>query len=108
MKTSPIARFGFLAGEVFSLMCLAGWSQSVSFRPPATGIRFVKSSNPTTNPFPQSVAIGDFNGDGKQDIAVPVYSIFTSFSDLTILLGNGNGTFDEGPAVGVTGQNVNN
>jgi hypothetical protein len=107
MKTTRLAGLGLLAGTLLS-STLAGWSQSVAFSPTAAGIRFFESSAPATNPFPQSVAIGDFNGDGKQDLAVPVYSIFTSFSDLTILLGNGNGTFEEGPTVGLTGQNVNN
>jgi len=108
MKSRSVARIAFSAVASIFLMCLSGWSQSVSFQPPASRIKFIDSSNPATNPFPQSVAIGDFNGDGKQDLAVPVYSIFTSFSDLTILLGNGNGTFTEGPVVGVSGQNVNN
>jgi len=38
---------------------------------------------------PQSVAVGDFNGDGKLDLAVANY-----FGEaLSILLGNGDGTF---------------
>jgi hypothetical protein len=74
----------------------------------ASGIHFIIGSTPATNPFPQSVAVGDFNGDGNLDLAVPVYSLGTSLSDLTILLGNGNGTFNQGPAVGIAGQNVNN
>jgi hypothetical protein len=108
MKNRQFVRFGWFAATSIALMCSTGWSQSFALQPPAGGIRFINSSNPPTNPFPQSVAIGDFNGDGKLDLAVPVYSFETSFSDLTILLGRDNGTFDEGPAVGVTGQNVNN
>jgi len=72
------------------------------------GLGFFNSNNPATNPYPQSVAVADFNGDGKLDLAVPVYSIFTSYSDVNILLGNGNGTFTAAPQVPVTGQNVNN
>lgn len=108
MKRSSVVQIGLAALVSTVLICVSGLSQEVNFKTPASGIRFVDSSNPATNPFPQSVAVGDFNGDGKQDVAVPVYSIFTSFSDLTILLGNGNGTFTPGPVVGVTGQNVNN
>src|SRR5205823_6277911 len=38
---------------------------------------------------PVSVAVGDFNGDGKPDLAVA-----NQFSaDVSILLGNGDGTF---------------
>ena len=51
---------------------------------------------------PFSVAVGDFNGDGKQDLAV------TNFSshNVTILLGNGNGGFS--PAIGSPVSAVNN
>jgi hypothetical protein len=49
-------------------------------------LTFSNSNNPATNPFPQSVAVADFNGDGKLDLAVPVYSIFTPLSDMNLLL----------------------
>jgi hypothetical protein len=39
---------------------------------------------------PTALTIGDFNGDGKLDLAVPVYG---SSGSLAILLGNGDGTF---------------
>jgi hypothetical protein len=38
--------------------------------------------------FPDSIAVGDFNGDGKPDLIVP-----NNGSDVSLLLGNGNGTF---------------
>ena len=40
-----------------------------------------------------SVAVGDFNGDGKLDVALANYGI----SNVSVLLGNGNGTFQ--PAI---------
>jgi FG-GAP-like repeat len=56
-------------------------------------LSFVQSSSPATNPSPQSIAVADFNGDGKLDLAVPVYSIFTTLaaadnttSSVTVLL----------------------
>jgi hypothetical protein len=60
--------------------------------------------SPATN-FPagsnsRSVAIGDFNGDGRQDLAVANFSS----GDVSILLGNGDGSFSAATnfAVGVT------
>jgi hypothetical protein len=44
-----------------------------------------------TGPGPSSIAVGDFNHDGKPDIAVVVGETYTS--DVAILLGNGDGTF---------------
>lgn len=41
---------------------------------------------------PHDLAVGDFNGDGKKDIAV-VNDVPEQVSDLTILLGKGDGTF---------------
>jgi hypothetical protein len=38
---------------------------------------------------PESIAIGDFNGDGKQDLAVACFY----GTGVSILLGNGNGSF---------------
>ncbi|MGA3127889.1 MAG: VCBS repeat-containing protein [Candidatus Korobacteraceae bacterium] len=40
------------------------------------------------------VAVGDFNGDGKLDLAVTSYD-----GEVTILLGNGDGTFKAGPTL---------
>jgi len=54
-----------------------------SFKPPVNYIAGVNVS---------SVAVGDFNGDGKTDFAVANYSSNT----VSILLGNGDGTFQKG------------
>ncbi len=41
----------------------------------------------------QSVAVGDFNGDGKPDLIVSTFSLTTFLSNLLVFLGNGDGTF---------------
>ena len=106
--TSLVLSIGPLAALLCALAC--GGSNGALRKPPSCTVElcFTNSSNPATNPWPQSVAVADFNGDGKLDLAVPVYSIFTSYSDMNILLGNGDGTFSPGPVVPLTGQNVNN
>src|SRR5205085_1725885 len=46
---------------------------------------------------PRSVAIGDFNGDGKQDLIVANYSA----ASVSILLGDGAGNFSSAPVINV-------
>ena len=52
------------------------------------------------NPF--SIGVGDFNGDGKADMAVTNFGADT----ISILLGNGNGTFTAAAAVPMLGSPV--
>ena len=54
---------------------------------PATGSPFAVGSNP------RSVAVGDFNGDGIQDIA----TANSGSNNVTVLLGNGSGGFAAAP-----------
>jgi hypothetical protein len=48
---------------------------------------------------PQTIAIGDFNGDAKADLAIANYGSDT----LTVLLGNGDGTFTSATTSPATG-----
>src|SRR5665213_3328636 len=52
---------------------------------------FQPTVNYTAGTRPQSVTVGDFNGDGKPDLAVA--DSFSFGSGVDVLLGNGNGTF---------------
>jgi sugar lactone lactonase YvrE len=47
------------------------------------------------------IFVADFNGDGKQDLAI----LNANAGTVTILLGNGDGTFDLAPSSPVTGSN---
>jgi len=42
---------------------------------------------------PGSVAVGDFNADGKLDLAVANTNVYSTSSTVSVLLGNGDGTF---------------
>jgi len=48
---------------------------------------------------PLDIVRGDFNGDGIPDIALA----FDFGGEITILLGNGDGTFSDGPSISVPG-----
>src|SRR5258705_11056504 len=50
----------------------------------------------STGQLPNSLAIADFNGDGKLDIAVTVSLPQVGQRAVAVLLGNGDGTF-QGP-----------
>jgi len=75
----------------------------------------VSPSTPTTGAYPASIAVADFNGDGKLDLAVvnmcgsnplmcsPAAAPQGPFV-LTILLGNGDGTFTPTPTSPTVGN----
>jgi hypothetical protein len=68
-----------------------GGTSDVAFfevTPPASSVGLAPVSDATADRS-YSVAVGDFNGDGKLDLAVADYVTGT----VSVLLGNGNGTF---------------
>jgi len=60
--------------------------------PPASAqLQFSAPANYPVGIAPSNVAVGDFNGDGKQDLAVAN----SGSGNVSILLGNGDGTFQQ-------------
>ena len=49
-----------------------------------------------SQPTPYAMAVGDFNGDGRLDVALWGVSGAGNTSEVVIFLGNGNGTFNYG------------
>ncbi len=65
---------------------------------------------------PQAISVGDFNGDGNLDLAVANNGAFNVSGSVSILLGNGDGTFtpaagslimDNGGAVAISAGDFN-
>ena len=94
MKTSPIhyavsACGILLVGFCFSLPAFADGCPEPSFN----GARVYQMRD-----FPGSAVAADFNGDGKLDLAVPDSGV------VSVLLGNGDGTFQRGLSAQVSIQ----
>ena len=57
-----------------------------------TPVSFAAATNFDVGDYPVSVAVGDFNGDGKQDLAVANFLGYYA-NNVSILLGDGAGNF---------------
>ena len=77
------SRFVFVAAAL-TLATLAGAGSL-----PGQSISFVARRDFGVGSGPRSVAVGDFNGDGAQDLAVAN----RDSNNVSVLLGNGDGTF---------------
>jgi hypothetical protein len=103
MKKIPPTRIALSIGVAAALVLALGCGSSRRQPTPSTTLSFVNSGNLATNEWPQSVAEGDFNGDGNLDLAVPTYG----GADVNILLGDGLGAFTPGQAFPLSGDEVN-
>ncbi len=65
------------------------------------GLSFLNSASPAVGKNPATVATGDFNGDGIPDLAVAN----SGSNTVSILLGNGDGTFAAAAVSPTTGNN---
>ncbi len=84
----------YYAGDVtYAASMSAPTSQMVNANPSGT-LRQTAGSPIAVGTGPQSLAVGDFNGDGNQDVAIAN----NGSNDVTVLLGNGSGGFS--PATG--------
>jgi hypothetical protein len=73
---------------------------SVTTSTPAVTFSNASGSPIAAGAYPVSIAVGDFNGDGKLDLAVANQA----GKNLTILLGNGDGTFTPAASSPSTGD----
>src|SRR2546422_3097341 len=82
-----------------ALLILVGLFFSSTFPSPALGqtVSFIARRDFVVGNNPVSVAVGDFNGDGVPDLAVANAGSAT----VSVLLGNGDGTFRAALTVGV-------
>ncbi|MCA9454857.1 MAG: VCBS repeat-containing protein, partial [Nitrospira sp.] len=86
-----IAKRSVICGIAWA--CITGWplfvyAQNLTYTP--------TPSNPVGRA-PQAITAGDFNGDGLWDVA----TVNGTSDDVSVLLGNGNGTFRSAVSFGV-------
>ncbi|MDR4462464.1 MAG: FG-GAP-like repeat-containing protein [Nitrospirales bacterium] len=91
MFLRPFVKRYMLLGVVWA--CMIGWptpayTQNLTYSP--------TPSNPVGRA-PQAITSGDFNGDGLWDVA----TVNGTSDDVSVLLGNGNGTFRSAVSFGV-------
>ena len=72
----------------------------------ASGTLVAQANPPATSAHPYQIVVGDFNGDGKLDLAVADRA--TNPGEVSLLLGNGDGTFQTHVEYPTGGTDPNN
>src|SRR2546425_9411106 len=72
---------------------------------PAQTVSFIAGGDYAVGANPSFVAIGDFNGDGRPDLAVANYGSNKQNDDVAVLLGNGDGNFQAEGTFVASGDN---
>ena len=88
-----VTLYSFVAGQWLS----KGYTYTAYNLSGPSPLSFRAAVNYGTDLFPYSVAVGDFNGDGKLDLVTVNYGA----NDASVLLGNGDGTFQTAVNYGV-------
>jgi hypothetical protein len=79
------------------------WSWTIALQPAEANLLFNPAMNYGAGDWPYSVAIGDLNGDEKPDLAVANAESKANIDNVSILLGNGDGTFQRAVNYGTGG-----
>jgi FG-GAP-like repeat len=101
VTTASIANGDFDGDGILDMVTIN--YQTLSFY---KGLGAGKFANPVNQTVPQNlgqITVADFNRDGKLDLAIASGNFYSSSSSITILLGNGNGTFTQGTNISTTG-----
>ncbi len=94
LSTPSFVRSGiFTASGRRDLIALSKAQGAMGIYTNAGSNRFASASPVGVGANPNSLVVGDFNGDGKQDVAVVVQGNGLAPANVSVFLGNGNGTF---------------
>lgn len=79
------------------LLVMEAWSLGIPTHSRGQNLTYTPTPSNPVGRAPQAITGGDFNGDGLWDVA----TVNGTSDDVSVLLGNGNGTFRSGVSFGV-------
>ncbi len=102
----PILVADFNGDGLADIATTAGSSVSIALsKGDGTFKNSIQSISGASNAFVQTLAVGDFDGDGKLDLATANFSGTPSGTNISILLGIGNGSFQAPVPTPLSGVN---